>query len=152
MAGIIDGFVGELNKDLVKVTTKWKKKTLTEMKNILRRNGKGDSRLIKNIDILISIKSDGKLSITSALPSYSIYVDRGRKKNSTPPPIRPIMEWIKRYKIDRNPYAVARNIGKNGIKATYFMKPLSNIDQLVKDISEVTSLKISKAITDVVKK
>ena len=50
---------------------------------------------------------------------YFVYVDKGRKPNSTPPPIAPIKEWCKQKGIDEGiAYAIAKSIGKNGIPAT----------------------------------
>ena len=50
---------------------------------------------------------------------YFIYVDEGRKPNSTPPPVAPIKEWCRQKGIDEGlAYAIAKGIGKNGIPAT----------------------------------
>ena len=50
---------------------------------------------------------------------YFVYVDKGRKPNSTPPPVEPIKEWCKQKGINENvAYAIAKSIGKKGIPAT----------------------------------
>ena len=50
---------------------------------------------------------------------YFVYVDQGRKPNSTPPPVAPIKDWCRQKGIDEGlAYAIAKNIGKNGIPAT----------------------------------
>ena len=50
---------------------------------------------------------------------YFVYVDKGRKPNSTPPPVAPIKEWCRQKGIDEGlAYAIAKGIGKNGIPAT----------------------------------
>lgn len=50
---------------------------------------------------------------------YFVYVDDGRKPNSTPPPVAPIKEWCKQKGIEEGAaYAIAKSIGKNGIPAT----------------------------------
>lgn len=50
---------------------------------------------------------------------YFVYVDQGRKPNSTPPPVAPIKVWCKQKGLDENiAYAIAKSIGKKGIPAT----------------------------------
>jgi len=50
---------------------------------------------------------------------YFIYVDQGRKPNSTPPPVAPIKKWCNQKGIDESlAYAIAKSIGKKGIPAT----------------------------------
>lgn len=50
---------------------------------------------------------------------YFIYVDKGRKPNSKPPPVAPIKEWCRQKGIEESAaYAIAKAIGKNGIPAT----------------------------------
>ena len=50
---------------------------------------------------------------------YFVYVDEGRKPGSKPPPVAPIKEWCIQKGIDEGlAYAIAKNIGINGIPAT----------------------------------
>jgi hypothetical protein len=50
---------------------------------------------------------------------YFVYVDKGRKPNSTPPPVEPIKVWCRQKGIDEGiAYAIAKSIGKKGIPAT----------------------------------
>lgn len=64
---------------------------------------------------------------------YFIYVDQGRKPNSTPPPVAPIKEWCRQKGIEVSAaYAIAKSIGENGIPATnisekMFKQALDNI-------------------------
>lgn len=60
-----------------------------------------------------------KFTLQIFAEDYFIYVDKGRKPNSTPPPVAPIKEWCKQKGMDENiAYAIAKSIGKKGIPAT----------------------------------
>ena len=65
---------------------------------------------------------------------YFVYVDEGRKKNSTPPPVAPIKEWCKSKGIEEGAaYAIAKAIGKNGIPATNISERM--MKQIFKNIA-----------------
>ncbi len=65
-------------------------------------------------------------------PAHYEFVDKGRKAGATPPPIKPINAWIKQKGLDLNAYAVAKSIGKKGIKATNIYS--DSVEQFIKDI------------------
>lgn len=76
------------------------------------------------------------------LPLHYIYVDEGRKPNTTPPPVKAILIWIKRRKIKipdkmtdlQLAYAISRSIGVKGIKARPFLQVLTvELGILVRD-------------------
>ena len=76
-------------------------------------------------------------------PTYYEFVDQGRRPG-TPPPISPIKKWVSQKGLPHNPYAVAKSIGKKGIKPTKiytnaverFKKDLNLQEVVVKDITE----------------
>jgi len=65
-------------------------------------------------------------------PDYYEFVDKGRRAGATPPPVKPINAWIRQKGLDLNAYAVAKSIGKKGIKATNIYS--ENVEQFIKDI------------------
>lgn len=82
-----------------------------------------------------------KDSIDLTLPSYYQFVDSGRKAGKNPP-VRPIIEWIKREKIKLEQgmtitslaYAISRSIGRDGTKSRPFIDDLrTEIGILVRD-------------------
>lgn len=68
------------------------------------------------------------------MPSYYIFVEKGRKPNSKRPPVRAIYNWIKKEKIQipeglsakSFAYAVSNSIAKNGIKPRPFIEDLKD--------------------------
>ena len=54
---------------------------------------------------------------------YGKWVEWGRRRNSTPPPVGPIRDWIRQKGLKLNPYAVAKSIGRKGIKPAPFITP-----------------------------
>lgn len=68
-------------------------------------------------------------SVEVFMPNYAIYVEKGRKPNMKAPPVRVIIAWIDRKKIPLRggrknavAYAIARSIGRWGIKAKPFIE------------------------------
>jgi len=51
-------------------------------------------------------------------PEHYVFVDKGRRPGAKPPPVRPIQKWIRDKGLDLNGFAVAKSIGKKGIKPT----------------------------------
>ena len=63
--------------------------------------------------------------------TYLKYVESGRRPNSTPPPVAPIKKWTKQKGIPEGAaYAIAKSIGKKGIK------PLDVIDAAFNDVQK----------------
>lgn len=59
---------------------------------------------------------------------YFVYVDKGRRAGSKPPPITPIKEWCIRKGIDENlAYPISKAIGINGIPATNISRKMFEI-------------------------
>ena len=63
------------------------------------------------------------------MPNYAIYVEKGRKPGVKAPPVYVIVAWIKKKKIPLRggrinavAYAIARSIGRWGIKAKPFIE------------------------------
>jgi hypothetical protein len=79
---------------------------------LMRKPLPASSDLVKSIEYKVYQNGTVKFEFNQ----YGEYVDKGRKKNSTPPPYAPIIDWVKKKGLDLNPYAVAKSIGKKGIK------------------------------------
>lgn len=87
-----------------------------------------------------------------ALPGYYEFVDKGRKPGKKPP-IGPIINWIKKNRIDTKDigitslaYAISNSIGIEGTKAKPFIDELqTEIGILVRDFL------VNKINTDIVK-
>jgi hypothetical protein len=73
------------------------------------------SDLLKSIQFEITPKGN-YAKVEFSFLAYGEYVDRGRRKGATPPPIKPIQDWIKKKGLDLNAYAIAKSISKKGIK------------------------------------
>lgn len=67
----------------------------------------------------------GKMLVIWNVESHAIYVEKGRGKNKTPPPVRAIRPWVRRHIGKKGAeYAVAKSIGKKGIKARPVMSAI----------------------------
>jgi len=123
-------------KSLVELVKQFSYQATREMKNILRKKGKGNSNII-NILQYFSVKSvGGNIQIESRLPSYAYWVDQGRKPGKQPP-LRVIVEWCKRKKIDtRLAFPIAKKIGEEGLPATNFTAPMKDLNGLIKLMQE----------------
>jgi len=148
-----------------KVLEKYGDLVVAQMKRILLSNRKrATGNLINSIGY--KIKNNEIIIITAP---YGKYVDEGRRKGATPPPIKAILNWIKVKRIpidggrtktivarskkqpqnkqmEQMAYAIARGISKNEIKATNFTKPIA----ILKSAKFKSDLK--KAITADLKK
>lgn len=116
-------------KDLV---NRFKQKTENDMKRILSQSGKGNSRLIKLINIKVNYKNEG-INMNMNLPDYAKFVDSGRRPGKQPP-LKNIQEWCKRKSIDaKAAFPIARKIGKTGLPATNFLSPWKNFQEMMKE-------------------
>lgn len=81
----------------------------------------GDSKLAKTLELVPTVIYDTRLVISIRLQNYWFFVEDGRRKGAIPPPVGVIERWMIDKKIP-NPtkshaFAIAKNIGKNGIPA-----------------------------------
>jgi hypothetical protein len=124
---------------LKKAMEKYGEEVITELAVQLRAADKiATGSLIKSLDYdLIEALDTIVLNIKAA--DYLSVVDKGRKKQKTPPPQKAILKWInvkplpkwkdkKGRPISKNSQAflIARSIGRNGIKATNVIKKSMN--------------------------
>lgn len=116
-------------------------------------------KVLNNANISTSKKEVAAIPVTVnndkvevALPGYYEFVDKGRKPGKKPP-IGPIINWIKKNKIDTKDigitslaYAISNSIGIEGTKAKPFIDELqTEIGILVRDFL------VNKINTDMVK-
>ena len=81
-------------------------------------------------DLVKNIKSTPVgYSVEVFMPSYAIYVEKGRRPGVKAPPVRVIIEWIRKKRIPLRggrinavAYAIARSIGRFGIRAKPFIE------------------------------
>jgi len=124
---------------------------LTLIENMMRDNliasGKGDSNLIKEIQLTAYIEGD-ELVINDESPEYSVFVDKGRSPGKQPP-LQNIIEWCKRKSIPEEfAFPIAKKIGEEGIPATNYKDPLRNIGTF---LDEFISPSIAEDIKNVLK-
>lgn len=125
---------------------------VNELRNGLERQGLKNSNIYK--DIRYEAGEDG-LSIL--MPDYSIFVEKGRRAGSMPPP-KPIKEWIRQKNItpqqgvslDSLTFAISKHIAKNGIKPRPFIvSSLNNVrKQVEENIAYSIELFIATALRD----
>jgi len=125
-----------INTSIYKFILKRVVRTEKSMLYILKNEKKENSRIAKQLKLKVEVK-DNTIQITDILPSYSIFVDKGRRPGKQPP-LKSIESWCKSKGIPRDAaFPIARNIGLKGIKPTNFMKPLEKFRALMKDVSEI---------------
>lgn len=123
-------------KPLENILLKFVSKTQKEMKQILQKNNKGYTRIAKQTSYFKVKITDKSISLTTTLPDYAIYVDKGRKPGKMPP-LKAIAEWSKRKRINpKYNYAIAKKIGKEGIPPTNFLKPIKNLRVLIQEMNK----------------
>jgi hypothetical protein len=113
------------------------------LKNSLEQQGLKDSRIYNDIEYKAS-----ENGVSISMPSYSVYIEKGRSPNSKFPPPQPIQQWIKRKGITpRNgitqkqlTFVISKHIAENGIKPRPFIAPALN--QLRKDIEETIAYSV----------
>ena len=103
------------------------------MSDILRKSDKIASReLIESLKTRVyKTGFDTSYTLKVIAAEHLKYVESGRRKGATPPPVAPIKQWIKDKNIglpDGAEYGVAKNIGKNGIK------PLDVVNKAFKEV------------------
>lgn len=132
-------------KTLKELIIKWKTKTESDMKSILSSKGKGNSRIIKLINININTKDN---SATLNLPNYSQYVNKGRLPGKQPP-LKNIVEWCVRKSIDKKAaFPIARKIGLKGLPATNFLNPWYKFSEMFKENSSKITAEFIQKIRD----
>lgn len=90
----------------------------------LRSMGLKDSRIINLVDYAIS--ANGR-TLEILLPDYYIYIEKGRRPGATPPPLGPLIQWMKQRRIapgreGRIVWAIRTAIARRGIRARPFLK------------------------------
>lgn len=81
-----------------------------------------DSELIKRVTVTIDENAN---SISLFLPFYEKFIESGRRAGAKQPPVDVIIKWMRRKGIgggnlNRIAFAIARKIGRDGIKARPF--------------------------------
>jgi hypothetical protein len=142
----------EINKQLKKLLDKLTSITVGRMKGILASRGKAQSKLISQVKIKVVITPDG-LEIFDDMPSYSKFVDSGRRPGKQPP-LRTIKSWCKSKGIpSKFAFPIARKIGERGLPATHFLNPLRELAALIsKQSGPVVVESIKEMIAEINKK
>lgn len=141
----------ELTPELLKVVKKWSAKTESAMKRILSSKGKGNSRLYKQLKLIVRPKQNS-IEISTGLPDYAVFVDKGRHPGKQPP-LKSIIAWCKSKGIEKSAaFPIARKIGERGIKPTNFMKPFSQFRDLIEELTKTAVVVIKEDIKENIKK
>lgn len=130
------------NKRIVDILDKYGTDTVSRMVAILQANNKATERMLKHLrhEVVDDVKY---ITLTVYAAPESIFVDGGRKPNSLPPPVKfgAFLEWCKRKGVEKKKYAIAKNIGKYGIKAVPFLDEITKglTDSEIRFITDATS-------------
>jgi len=111
----------EINNRLRDLLNKYGESVIKEAVNRLKNAGHSNTgTLARSLDYEIE-ESKRELTLVFYGADYLEYVDKGRRPGSKPPPIKPIKKWVKQKGIEpKAAYAIAKKIGKYGIKPTNF--------------------------------
>lgn len=129
---------------------KWAKQAESQMKQLLLKGRKGNSRFYSMLRLTVKISPNGDISVTNNLPSYAIFVNDGRRPGKQPP-IKTIEDWCKRKGIKKEyAYSIAKAIGKKGIKPTPFLTPMKDLRVLVMGLSKKFKESIEEELEDLI--
>lgn len=150
------------NKNLSKALEKIGKESVSYLAQLLQQNGKNATgELINSLDYNVVKDIEGLILIIES-SDYFKYVDKGRKKGATPPPLKAILPWVKVKHIQfrnkdngrfmtykQTAYMVQQGISKNGIKALNAKKKLdtwieNNKDKIVKAAGDDIQVYLNK--------
>jgi len=104
---------------------------LNNVNDLFNKIGNNILRVVQNkLSYTENLKNDIKFEVTNeknviykiiyTLPSYSIFVDKGRRPGKMPPEA-PILSWMNRKNIDiKYIWPIRKKIGDEGIKARPF--------------------------------
>jgi hypothetical protein len=96
-----------------KMLVEYGQKTVAKARaKLMRKPLPASSDLVKSIKY--KVFQNG--SVEFEFNESGIFVDKGRRKGAKPPPVKPIADWARKKGIDASPYAIAKSIGKKGIK------------------------------------
>ena len=97
---------------------------IVDIKQDLKASGKSASgSLIRGTTGSTSIIGS-RVRFEGKAPEHYVFVDKGRRPGLTPPPIKPILKWVKQKGIGSGKkargiaFAISKSIGKKGITAT----------------------------------
>lgn len=135
-------------------------------KNIKDKDLVASGNLSKSVNFNITIQlTDSRYTFQLNMAPYWDAVDKGRKKGKQPP-VKEIKKWLqqpnvkskfgmenrdlslrtlKDYQLNGLAYVIARKIGKEGTKPTYFYSSVitnERIEQLIADIQEAAAVDI----------
>jgi hypothetical protein len=113
-----------INKDIQKITTSILKTTTEVLSNAKVKTTMQEAK--KKFKVTLNNKE-----LNVSIPGYYTYVDKGRKKGKRPP-IKPIIDWVKRNKleipdgssVESIAFAVANSIANDGLKPRPFIEEL----------------------------
>lgn len=122
----------EINKITFDLVSKLGDIAQNDVKTMLRLNGKYASGKLINSIIVGTSQTDKGIKLILKYEEYGKYVLSGRKPNSKMPPVSKIQEWC-RYKgiPEGAAYAIARKIGKVGIKPFNFISPFMTLNKKI---------------------
>lgn len=142
----------EINKKLRDLLDKYGESVIKEAVTRLKNSGHSNTgNLARSLGYEIE-ESKRELTLVFFGADYLEYVDKGRKPGSKPPPIKPIKKWVKQKGIEpKAAYAIAKKIGKYGIKPTNFWTIASTRRQgylnkrMEEILKEVVDIEVKKA-------
>lgn len=90
-----------------------------------------NSDLANSIKPIVTTEKGKETTLQIQMLAYGQYVEEGRRRGAKMPPVQAIKDWIlqrgirkpAKYSTDGFAFAVARSIGKKGIKPRPFIQP-----------------------------
>jgi len=107
----------------------------------------GDSEIAKSLSVSVSGK-DGDFKIEIDINDYWVYIENGRKPNSKPPPLKAMINFVKKnnlplnkggklYTVESLAYVIGRSIAKKGIKPKHSLqKSIESIKSIDERLAE----------------
>lgn len=112
----------------------------------ISRNG-----IMSHLGFLIAKRTD-RITFETQLPDYAVYVDRGRRPGKQPP-VKSLVAWCVQHGMRGAEFAIARNIGKHGIRPTNFTTPLQRMLSLLNGaLKQSIAVDVNNEVNKIVEK
>lgn len=128
-------------------------RVILKMEEKLKSQGLSDSNFINDIDYFVDITGD-EYELVINMPSYAIYIEKGRKPGSRMPPEKVLLPWMERKGISRElEFPIRKKIGIRGIKPRPFFDAfLDTVDEVNDALWENSQEQITISLTKILEK
>lgn len=116
-----------LRAKVMNILNVYSKLIIIEMQTILKAKRKVASGTLVNSFKAEVIEKNGEVELKIASAPYAIFLDKGKRANTKPPPIKPLLQWIKVKGLSKGlkrdmsfAFAMSKSIGKKAIAPLNF--------------------------------